>query len=62
MPDYHEQMRIELFEDDKIEFDKQKRMLGDRPFTFYKFRNLIRGTAMEEHVDKLPSRPSRFEG
>lgn len=62
LPDFLEQTRIELFEHDKIEFDKQKRMLGGRPFTFYKFRDLMRGTTMEEWVDKLPSRPSQFEG
>ena len=59
-PDIPDQKRIELFENDKmIELDKQKSMLRGRPFTFYNSRGLMRGTTMEEYVDKLPF---RFEG
>jgi len=49
-------MRIELFKNDNIEFYEQKRKLYGTPFTFYDSRGLMRGTAMENYVDKLPSR------
>ncbi|KAI4649471.1 hypothetical protein J4E93_003791 [Alternaria ventricosa] len=56
MPEVDEWMRLELLENDNIEYDKRERRLRGTPFSFYGFRDLMKGTTMENYVNKLPSR------